>query len=167
LLLTSAVAIVISFISYLVPISRTIALVLLVVAILLAGLGSGLLQVSVERLFHLCGRVISALIGYGNRSNVSQTCTEVADALERLLREVADGYWKEMGAVAKYRANRQVIRRYKLEHRQNVCNAIAQAGAIVSVPPEIKRYAEQPRNVNDLLWLRDWLRRIGEECELG
>jgi hypothetical protein len=166
LLIACAVTIVCSFISYAVPISQMVALLLVGVAVVLGVLGIGVQEFFLGWLVRQSSRAASGMIGRGNRSSVAQICSDVVDALGVLLRPIAES-WDELGTLAKRRVNKQLVDRYKSECRHLVRDAIAQAEmrAAVSVPPEIRRYAEAPRGVNDLLWLRDWLRRVSEDCQ--
>ena len=101
----------------------------------------------------------------GELQALALLCANAAGALDSLLAPGFDALWRKPTILTEHRRNKRLIAAYHREHGPLVQSAVGRARLTLSVPPNIVRFAEDPRSVADLQYLRDWLRRIADQRE--
>jgi hypothetical protein len=101
------------------------------------------------------GRGMQFFVEEGRSDASSRTCAAAVAMLDALLAK--HDRLARRGHLFKLWAKGQLIAEYEYDAKDTVVNAIHKVWQVATVPPEIRRYAEQPRTRNDLQILRDWL----------
>ncbi len=164
LLIGCAVTIVFAVIVQATALSQGAALVLLGVGLALGVVGVGWAGWLVNSIYCWLSRRFSMMLRNGDRLTAGRRCLAAAAALDELLASLWQERWRGMARLARRRMERRVLAEYPRRCRSTVQDAINLAWlAAVSVPPEIARYADQPHSIAEVQWVRDWLRRVGDE----
>lgn len=153
-----AVTILVSAVPAAVKLSEAVAFGLIGVAILMIMVSLGWWRALARTVRRWISRNLHGLMADGDDAAVGLVCEMAAAHLDELVQ--TSDLWSKPTRLSKHLANKRLVAEYKKSHRPSVQNAINQARMIVSVPPNIVRYAEEPGSLGDLQLLRDWLRRV-------
>ncbi len=110
----------------------------------------------------LFGRGVHDALMEGEQSALAEECEGAAQKLDALLAADVQALWGKQTCLRELRENKRRINAYHREHRPAAQGAVELARLTITVPPNILRFAEDPKYVGELQYLRDWLHGIAE-----